>query len=142
MTARRDFLTIRFSADPVQVAIFRYGFDRWLQGLRWPEADRIDAILAVSEACTNAARHAYPIGFPGDVEVVGRLILRPTDRQIVVVVRDWGRWQPEATDEGYGLTTIRACMARVKIRGDGGGTTVTMTSNPVPLAVTPESVSS
>lgn len=128
-----DYYTIRFSADAVQLIFFRYGLDRWLEGLSWPEQERFDAILAISEACSNAVEHAYPVGYPGDVEVVGRLVVGQADRHIVVVVRDWGQWQQSGQDRGYGLTTVRACMARVKIRQGGDGTVVTMTSRTVPL---------
>lgn len=131
MVARADFFRIRFSADPVQLIFFRPGLDRWLQCLEWPEPDRIDAILATSEACTNAVEHAYAVGYPGDVEVVGRLVHGPDDRHLVLVVRDWGRWRPDPTGRGYGLTAMRACMKRVRVSHDEQGTTVTMISNPV-----------
>lgn len=133
MSAPTDFYRIRFSADPVQLMFFRGGLDRWLQGLRWPAPDRIDALLAVHEACANSVEHAYPIGAPGDVEVVGRLVVGPEDRRIVVVVRDHGLWRPVAEGRGLGLTTVYGCMDRVRIRHDRSGTVVTMTSRPVPL---------
>jgi anti-sigma regulatory factor (Ser/Thr protein kinase) len=134
VTAGAEYYTITFDADPVQLIFFRYGLDRWLQGLRWPEKERVDVILAVSEACNNAVQHAYPVGYPGDVEVVGRLVVGREHRHLSVVVRDWGEWRGEH-GTGYGLTTVRACMARVKIKHDGNGTAVTMTSRQVPLEV-------
>lgn len=117
----------------MQLLFFRPGWNRWLQGLGWPEPDRIDAILATSEACANAVQHAYPTGFAGDVEVTGRLVLGPAHRHVVVVVRDWGEWRPDP-GRGYGLIAMRACMERVKIRRDAGGTAVTLISRPVPLS--------
>lgn len=137
MSARTGFFSIRFAADPVQLIFFRAGLDRWLRGLRWPEPDRIDALLAVSEACTNSVQHAYPMGAAGEVEVVGRLVVGTADRRIVIVVRDHGSWREEARGRGFGLTTVRTCMDRVKIRHDEAGTVVTMNSRPVPL---PESL--
>jgi anti-sigma regulatory factor (Ser/Thr protein kinase) len=128
------FYTIRFGADPVQLAFFRAGLDRWLQGLRWPEEARVDAILAVSEACTNAVKHAYAGGVPGDVEVVGRLVAGPRSRQIVVTVRDEGVWRPDQGVTGYGMSVMKGCMEKVAIRRDDTGTTVTLTSASVPLA--------
>lgn len=133
MAEPTDYYAIRFSADPVQLIFFRHGLDRWLAGLRWPESERVDAVLAISEACGNAVEHAYPRGEPGDVEVTGRLVLGQADRHLVVVVRDRGRWRQTGSDEGYGLTTVRACMQRVRIRHDEQGTVVTMTSRSVPL---------
>jgi anti-sigma regulatory factor (Ser/Thr protein kinase) len=127
------YYQIRFAADPVQLIFFRGGLNAWLKQLRWPEPDRIDAVLAVSEACTNAVDHAYAAGVPGDVEVVGRLVVVALERRIVVVVRDAGRWRDPGGGPGYGLRAVHECMEQVRIRHDGGGTVVTMTSRPVPL---------
>lgn len=124
---------IRFSADPVQLILFRGGLDRWLCELGWPEAERVDTLLAVSEACCNAVRHAYTGLEPGDVEVTGRLVLGPTDRRVRWTVRDHGRWRADTSGTGLGLTTLRACMERVAVRADEHGTLVVMTSRPVPL---------
>jgi anti-sigma regulatory factor (Ser/Thr protein kinase) len=133
MTAATGYYRIRFAADPVQLIFFRAGLNAWLRGLRWPEPDRVDAVLAISEACTNAVEHAYPAGEPGDVDVIGRLVVDRTGRRIVVVVRDEGRWRAGASGRGYGLKAVRECMAEVRIQHDADGTTVTMTSRPVPL---------
>jgi anti-sigma regulatory factor (Ser/Thr protein kinase) len=133
MTATTGYYRIRFAADPVQLIFFRAGLNAWLRGLRWPEPDRVDAVLAISEACTNAVQHAYPAGEPGDVDVTGRLVVDENVRRIVVVVRDEGRWRDRASGCGYGLTAVHECMADVRIRQDGDGTTVTMISKPVPL---------
>ncbi|WP_344424708.1 ATP-binding protein [Pseudonocardia ailaonensis] len=137
MTVETGFYTIRFGADPVQLAFFRSGLDRWLQALQWPEDERVDVILAVSEACTNAVKHAYRGGAPGDVDVVARLVLGPGERRVAVRVRDWGAWRPEprpdSHDGGFGLTTMKACMEKVTIRREPDGTVVTLTSVPVPL---------
>jgi anti-sigma regulatory factor (Ser/Thr protein kinase) len=129
------FYRISFGADPVQLAFFRAGLDRWLQGLDWPEPERVDAILAVSEACTNAVKHAYIGGLPGDVDVVGRLVAGPTSRKIVVTVRDEGIWRPDEGAGGYGMSVMKGCMEKVAIKRDATGTTVTLTSRAVPVAV-------
>jgi len=133
VTAETGFYTIRFGADPVQLAFFRSGLDRWLQQLQWPEDDRVDVILAVSEACTNAVKHAYRGGIPGDVDVVARLVLGPRERRVAVRVRDWGAWRPDTGIGGFGLTTMRACMEKVVIKREPDGTVVSLTSGPVPL---------
>jgi anti-sigma regulatory factor (Ser/Thr protein kinase) len=133
MTATTGYYRIRFAADPVQLIFFRAGLNAWLRGLQWPESDQIDAVLAISEACTNAVEHAYPDGEPGDVDVTGRLVVDEKARRIVVVVRDEGQWRNRASGRGYGLTTVHECMAEVRIRQDGDGTVVTMISRPVPL---------
>lgn len=136
MAERADYYTIRFSADPVQLIFFRHGLARWLEGLRWPEDARVDAILAISEVCTNAVQHAYPSGTDGDVEVVGRLVVEGESRHLSVVVRDWGSGALRATHRtgrGYGLTTVQSCMERVSVRHTGTGTVVSMRSRSVPL---------
>jgi len=133
MSATTGYYRIRFAADPVQLIFFRAGLNSWLRGLRWPEPDRVDAVLAISEACTNSVQHAYPIGEPGDVDVTGRLVVDETTRRIVVVVRDEGQWRSRPNGGGYGLTTVRECMADVRIRHDVDGTVVTMTSRAVPV---------
>ncbi|TWF75103.1 anti-sigma regulatory factor (Ser/Thr protein kinase) [Pseudonocardia hierapolitana] len=138
MTATTGYYRIRFAADPVQLIFFRAGLNAWLRGLRWPESERVDAVLAVSEACTNSVQHAYPTGEPGDVDVTGRLVVDETARRIIVTVRDEGRWRTRASGHGYGLTTVRECMAEVRIRHDAAGTVVTMTSRPVPLLDAPD----
>jgi anti-sigma regulatory factor (Ser/Thr protein kinase) len=127
------YYNIRFGADPVQLAFFRAGLDRWLHGLAWPEEARVDAILAVSEACTSAVKHAYAGGVPGDVEVVGRLVAGPASRQVVVTVRDEGVWRPDQGVTGYGMSVMKGCMDKVSIRRDDNGTTVTLVSASVPL---------
>lgn len=129
---RTDFYRIRFDADPVQLIFFRHGLDRWLRGLAWPEPERVDAVLAVHEACTNAVQHAYAAACPGDVEVTGRLVVGRSARHLVIVVRDHGAWRPSA-GAGLGLATVHACMEGVRIQRDAGGTVVTMTSRRVPL---------
>jgi len=116
---------------------FRAGLDRWLRELEWPEAERVDVLLAVSEASGNSVDHAYLHGDAGEVEVVGRLVVTASERSVVVVVRDHGRWRADHADDGFGLTTVRACTARVRIRHDDAGTVVTMHSRPVPLLVLP-----
>jgi anti-sigma regulatory factor (Ser/Thr protein kinase) len=133
MTGTTGYYRIRFAADPVQLIFFRAGLNAWLRGLRWPEPDRIDAVLAISEACANAVQHAYPSGEPGEVEVTGRLVVDEDVRRIVVVVRDEGRWQNQANARGYGLKAVQECMAEVRIRQAVDGTVVTMISRPVPV---------
>lgn len=126
--------TIRFGADPVQLTFFRFGLGRWLHGLQWPAKDRDDVILAASEACTNSVQHAYVIGDEsGDVEVTARLVVGADGRRVAIRVRDWGRWRSAHTDPGRGLVLIRACMEQVRVRRHDHGTSVLMSSKPVPL---------
>jgi anti-sigma regulatory factor (Ser/Thr protein kinase) len=133
VSAQGGFFQIRFTADPVELIFFRGGLNRWLIGLQWPDGDRHDAVLAVSEACDNSVQHAYAGGDRGEVEVVARVMIGSDDRRMVAVVRDHGHSPTGWGDRGLGLTMVHACMDRVQIRRAAGGTTVRMTSRPVPL---------
>ena len=133
MSAHTGFFRIRFTADPVELMFFRGGLNRWLVGLDWPEGDRHDAVLAVSEACDNCVQHAYSSDDRGEVEVVARVMIGSDDRRMVAVVRDHGQSPGGWAGRGLGLTMVHACMDRVKIKSADDGTVVTMTSRPVPL---------
>ena len=123
---------IRFRADPVELALFRAGLNRWLLGLDWPPTDRQDAVLAINEACDNSVQRVC-LGDRGEVEVIARLVIGVEGRRIVAVVRDEaGSPGPSG---GAWLTIVNACMDRVRIKPALGGTSVTMTSRPVPLQV-------
>ena len=67
------------------------------------------------------------------MEVVARLVIGLEDRRIVAVVRDYGGSPGGGADAGVWLTMVNACMDRVQIRSAESGTSVTMTSKPVPL---------
>lgn len=125
---------IRFRADPVELALFRAGLNRWLLGLGWPATDRQDAVLAINEACDNSVRQAC-WGEPGEVEVVARLVIGVDGRRIVAVVRDQSGSPRGGGADGTWLTIVNACMDRVRIKPGQGGTCVTMTSRPVPLRI-------
>ena len=125
---------IRFRADPVELALFRAGLNRWLIGLGWPATDRQDAVLAINEACDNSVRQAC-WGDPGEVEVVARLVIEVDGRRIVAVVRDQTGPPRAGNADGTWLTIVNACMDRVRIKPGQGGTSVTMTSRPVPLRI-------
>jgi anti-sigma regulatory factor (Ser/Thr protein kinase) len=133
VSAQAGFFRIRFRADPVELAFFRGGLNRWLLGLDWPDTDRQDAVLAINEACDNRVQHAFFHDGGGEVEVVARLVVGPRDRRIVAVVRDDDPSSNVADVGDAWLTLVNACMDRVQIRRSESGTSVTMTSRPVPL---------
>ncbi len=55
----------RCAAEPGNLPALRGELDSWLAGLAWPDDERADVVLAVSEACANAVDHAYPRRVPG-----------------------------------------------------------------------------
>jgi anti-sigma regulatory factor (Ser/Thr protein kinase) len=131
--AQTGFFRLRFSAEPIELAFFRAGLNRWLLGLEWPDADREDAVLAINEACDNSVRQAWLRDGGGEVEVIARLVIGTHNRRIVAVVRDHGPSPTFGSGGGPWLTMVKACMDRVQIRPADGGTSVTMTSRPVAL---------
>jgi serine/threonine-protein kinase RsbW len=85
-----------------------------------------DVMLAVSEAVTNAVKHAYPEAGGGEVEL---LATADGGRQLEVVVRDTGGgFRPGATAGlGAGLMLMRECADAVEVDEGPGGVTVRMT---------------
>ena len=69
------------------------------------------------------------------MEVVARLVIGVDGRRIVAVVRDQSGSPGCGGADGTWLTIVNACMDRVRIKPGQGGTSVTMTSRPVPLRI-------
>ena len=94
--------------------------------------DVADLKLAVTEACSNAIRHAYSAGRPGEIE----LALVACDDRLELVVEDHGAGivlpLPQAAEPsehgGMGIPLIRAVVDELEIeRSPDGGTVVHMT---------------
>jgi anti-sigma regulatory factor (Ser/Thr protein kinase) len=70
---------------------------------RWdPGVSHADLLLAVTEACSNVVRHAYPDGV-GDI----RCEVEGVGPEITVRVYDWGSdWNAPPLDPGMGLGTV------------------------------------
>jgi serine phosphatase RsbU (regulator of sigma subunit)/anti-sigma regulatory factor (Ser/Thr protein kinase) len=83
-----------------------------------------DVMLAVSEAVTNAVKHAYPDG-DGEVELVASLA---ADKTLVVIVRDTGGGFSPTSSEGLGagLMLMGECADTLKVDEGPGGVTVRM----------------
>ena len=123
-------------AQPVALPGVRTRLREWLSALAWPEPDADDVVMAVSEACTNAVEHAYRSGIPGQVAVkCDSVEAGEGKRQVVVLVRDWGRWRPAQGNRGFrghGLSMMRGCMQTVRFEHGDRGTVVTLASFAVP----------
>ncbi len=95
------------------------------------QEDVSDLKLAVTEACGNAVRHAYPSGRLGEIE----LDLVPGVDRLELVVEDHGAGialpvvEREPSEVGgMGLSIIRAVVDELEVGpGDEGGTVVHMT---------------
>jgi anti-sigma regulatory factor (Ser/Thr protein kinase) len=117
------------------VRAVRHRLVSWLDRLSWPEADGDDVLLAVNEALDNAADHAYPPSDPGLMQLNVWQVAEADARRAIAVVTDWGRWKPPAADAGYrgrGLIVMRECMESALVQPSQRGTTVILTSRPVP----------
>ena len=110
---------------------------QWLAGLSWPADETDDLLLAVSEAVSNSVDHAYPPGRPGEVEFEARCETDSTGaRYAVLVVRDRGAWRPQPEwheNRRRGLQLMRACTGSLEVDPGELGTTIRMTSRPVPV---------
>jgi serine phosphatase RsbU (regulator of sigma subunit)/anti-sigma regulatory factor (Ser/Thr protein kinase) len=120
-TADEEF-DLRIAARPEELAAVRRLLRGWLIDLG---ADRraIEAVLLASgEACTNAVEHAYG---PGDQTFRLRGWRQGDD--VVLVIRDDGRWRPpRGQNRGRGLGLMETFMDAVEVAPDESGTEVRM----------------
>jgi serine/threonine-protein kinase RsbW len=139
-----DELTVRlsFPAKPDYLLLARLALSGIARELPLDDEELADLKLAVTEACGNAVRHAYPDGDPGDVSV--SYFVR--DDRIVMTVEDYGAGfhsvevprEPVTgpVDAGMGLAIMKTIVDELDVSSgaDGRGTVVRMTkrlSSPV-----------
>jgi anti-sigma regulatory factor (Ser/Thr protein kinase) len=115
-------LDLALPAAPGSLAVMRRAFNDWLPGVGLDDATAYDVLVAVGEAAANAIEHAYG---PGEAQFL--VEARVEDGELVVAVRDEGRWRPaRGSHRGRGLTMMRDLMDDVQVDSDGGGTIVRM----------------
>jgi serine/threonine-protein kinase RsbW len=114
------------------VASTRHLLEQWLRDLCWPTKERVNIVVAVNEALTNVADHAYPQGSTvGGAQLYAWVAVEQGQRRIVAVITDHGRWKPAAVDADYrsrGLPTMAASMDSLHVEATPRGTTVVMSS--------------
>ena len=114
-------------ARPENVSVIRHVLGAFAEALRLPDEHVEDLRLAVTEACTNVVRHAYPPEVAGPVEIS----IRPEEDFVSVVVADRGRGIGTSSDTsgpGLGLPLIAAIADEVELQPvPGGGSRVAMT---------------
>ena len=128
-------IRLSFPAKPDYLLLARLALSG--VGRTTPVSDELlaDLKLALTEACGNCVRHAYPDG-QGDVSVAYAF----DDGTIEMIVEDHGvgldaTAAPSRTDEsGMGLPIIRTVVDELEIRHgvDGRGTIVRMTKRLTP----------
>jgi len=125
-TPRTD-VKLTLPARPENVAVVRHVLGAFAESMRLPDELIEDLRLAVTEACTNVVRHAYPEGNPGAVEVS----IEPREERVRIVVADTGRGIGTSSDTsgpGLGLPLIAAIADTVDLQSaPGGGSRVAMT---------------
>ena len=114
-------------ARPENVSVIRHVLGAFAEALRLPDDLVEDLRLAVTEACTNVVRHAYPADVPGPVEIS----IVPSEDVVSVIVSDHGRGIGTSSDTngpGLGLPLIAAIADEVELQPvPGGGSRVAMT---------------
>ena len=127
-----EALHLRFPARSEYLLLARLIVGRVAWRMALGRTEVADLKLAVTEACSNAVRHAYPATAPGEIE----LEVVAGDDRLELVVRDHGTGialplpAPTGLFErgGMGLPIIRAVVDELEIRpGRHGGTVVHMT---------------
>jgi len=112
------------AAGRLAQAVVRHQLRGWLNEAGLTGRELFEIQLAVTEAFANAVKHPEE---PTSelVELEGTV----TNRTIAVSVRDYGRWQDEASgkeDGGLGFAIMDELMDAVVIDPFDEGTTVTM----------------
>jgi serine phosphatase RsbU (regulator of sigma subunit)/anti-sigma regulatory factor (Ser/Thr protein kinase) len=115
-------------ASARQLGPVRHALRDWLLERGVDEDHAGEVLLATSEAATNAVEHAYRDG-AGGPELVGVMATLEGD-EVVVDVRDTGRWKarPSDTTRGRGLAIARQ-LGDLEVRSGPSGTTVTFRSS-------------
>jgi anti-anti-sigma factor len=119
-------LQLELIADPAALPGVRRRLNGWLTALGMGERDRVGVMVAVGEACANAAEHAYRGSEPGPMSVTAGVNV---DGVLTVTVRDEGTWRPpnrDPGDRGRGLLIMRQLVDGVVLEEKERGTTITL----------------
>jgi anti-sigma regulatory factor (Ser/Thr protein kinase) len=125
---------LTFPAKPDYLLLARLALSGLTRAFPLGDETLADLKLAVTEACGNAVRHAYPEGSGGDVSISYVL----SDGALEMIVEDQGRGieprdvseEPFASplESGMGISIIRTIVDDLDIQSgaDGRGTVVRM----------------
>lgn len=115
------------SADLSGLSALRSALRTWLAGRGVPDDVRDDLVLAASEVTANAAEHGCDREPEAQVHVRARVEQTGTEPEVVVAVRDPGRWRTRvaSSERGRGLRIVRSLVDDVRV-DTGRGTTVVL----------------
>jgi serine/threonine-protein kinase RsbW len=128
------FVRLTFPAKPDYLLLARLALSGLTRGVRVSEEALADLKLAVTEACGNAVRHAYPDETGGEVSVSYSV----ANDSLEMIVEDQGQGiaaesvseEPIAgpLESGMGISIIRSIVDELDIHtgADGRGTVVRM----------------
>ncbi|WP_162958684.1 ATP-binding protein [Nocardia yunnanensis] len=123
-------LRLRMPARPWALAPMRQALRTWLARCRLDDDRTCDAVLAVTEACSNSVEHGYA-GDSGTVDVRGDVFAD----HLCLEILDSGGWKPTQRDEGScrgrGLEIIRTLFPDMTVAATATSTLVRFS---VPLA--------
>jgi len=117
--AHESDIRLTLPARPENIAVVRHILGALGAAIELSPEVIDDLRLAVTEACTNVVRHAYP-DRTGALDVV----VRPTGERLEVVVADSGRGMgpsPDGRGPGLGLPLIAALADSFDIERSGPG---------------------
>jgi len=117
-----DTLDITLPARPNVLGGLRNTLGRWLRAVGAQENELFDIALSASEAATNAIEHAY-----GARQASFTVRCEYDGQQVIVTVRDTGRWRTTRPQGGgRGLQIMRSLADSVEVNSDEDGTIVTI----------------
>ncbi len=115
-------VALSLPGDPDGLSSLRATLRRWLAEQEAGSEVAAGVTMAANEAVQNAIEHAHGLG-----REPLRIELQRAGDEVVVRVRDRGRWREHSTgDRGRGLPLMRALMDDVEIDPGPQGTTVTL----------------
>ena len=124
-----DRVALRLPAEPHVLTSLRRTLRLWLGALGAGEMETYDVLVAVTEAAANAVEHAYgPVDAWFEVEATAG-----DDGDVMVVVRDHGRWRPpRGHNRGRGTLLMQELMDHFEVTTSEEGTEVRMRRRIVP----------
>ncbi len=115
-----DRLALSLPAEVGQLVVLRRILERWLAERRVEPGVLHDVVAASGEAAANAIEHAY-----GPDGGVLRVTAEWAVQEIVLTVRDFGRWRsPRVVHRGRGIPIMQALTDAVRIDRSDAGTSV------------------